>query len=63
MGNICSVKKDKKNNLFIDNTNLIKENNNKILYKFNNILYINNKYKGKVDVIFYDDYLYISNKK
>ena len=63
MGNICSVKKDKKNNLFIDNTNLIKENNNQILYKFNSILYINNKYKGKVDVIFYDDYLYISNKK
>ena len=65
MGNICSLKKEKKPCISMDNINLIKQNNNdnQILYKFNSILYINKKYKGNVDVIFYDDYLSITNKK
>lgn len=65
MGNICSVKKDKERNLYMDNINLIEENSNKnqILYTFNGILYVNNKYIGSVIVKFYEDYLYIVNIK
>ena len=65
MGNICSVKKEKQTNLYMDNINLIEENSNKnqILYTFNGILYVNNKYIGGVIVKFYEDYLYIVNIK
>jgi len=66
MGNICSVKKEKQTNLYMDNINLIEENinnKNQILYTFNGILYVNNKYIGNVVVQFYEDYLYIVNTK